>query len=65
MLSGGIQGRALPRHQSEITILNISFLRVGIEPSMCRFVPTLVQNQPLIIIVYIHYQNSIYKISKF
>ena len=33
MLSGGTQLRALPRHHSEGTkILNISFLRVGLEP---------------------------------
>ena len=48
LLSGGTQRRALPRPQSEeLKILNISFPRVGIEPTKCRVVAvTLVHPAP-------------------
>ena len=36
VLSGGTQRRALPHYQSEeIKILNISFPRIGMEPTAC------------------------------
>ena len=56
MLSGGIQRRALPRHQSErmkISILiNISFPRVGIEPTTSHVIVTLCAPAPRLFFLY-------------